>query len=152
MEKKFNNSKFQGKKKISFSKDKPKFEGREKKFNKDSSHSNEAQKTTNTSKEKVRLNRFIANAGICSRREADSLISDGVVELNGKICTELGTKVSFSDIVKVNGKQIEGEKKVYLLLNKPKDYITTMDDPKGRKTVLDLVDRACPERIYPVGR
>jgi 23S rRNA pseudouridine2605 synthase len=152
MEKKFNSNKFQGKKKISFSKDKPKFEGKVKKFDGRSKSPIETTKPSQNQDEKIRLNRFIANAGICSRREADTLISDGVVELNGKTCTELGTKVSFSDTVKVNGKQIEGEKKKYLLLNKPKDFITTMDDEKGRKTVLDLVKKACPERIYPVGR
>lgn len=100
----------------------------------------------------IRLNRFIANAGICSRREADKLISAGQVEINGEIVTELGTKVNSQDQVRVNGKSIEGEKKRYLMLNKPKDYITTMDDPQGRKTVLDLVKNACTERIYPVGR
>ncbi len=152
MEKKFNSNRFQGKKKISFSKDKSKFEDREKNFDGRQKASSKSEDSAPKANEKIRLNRFIANAGICSRREADTLISEGVVELNGEICTELGTKVSFSDTVKVNGKRIEGEKKKYLLLNKPKDYITTMDDEKGRKTVLDLVDRACPERIYPVGR
>ena len=152
MEKKFNSNRFQGKKKISFSKDKSKFEDKEKNFDGRQKASSKSEDSTPKANEKIRLNRFIANAGICSRREADTLISEGVVELNGEICTELGTKVSFSDTVKVNGKRIEGEKKKYLLLNKPKDYITTMDDEKGRKTVLDLVDRACPERIYPVGR
>lgn len=152
MEKKFNSNRFQGKKKISFSKDKSKFEDKEKNFDGRQKASSKSEDSAPKANEKIRLNRFIANAGICSRREADTLISEGVVELNGEICTELGTKVSFSDTVKVNGKRIEGEKKKYLLLNKPKDYITTMDDEKGRKTVLDLVDRACPERIYPVGR
>lgn len=148
MEKKFNSNRFQGKKKISFSKDKAKFEGKDKQAAK---NTKPTQPLSNNN-ELIRINRFIANAGICSRREADTLISDGVVEVNGKLVTELGTKVSLKDIVKVNGKQIEGEKKRYLLLNKPKDYITTMDDPKGRKTVIDLVGRACAERIYPVGR
>ncbi len=105
-----------------------------------------------TADNRIRLNRYIANAGICSRREADKLIEEGVVEINGKTVTELGTKVLTSDKVRVHGKAIEGEKKRYLLLNKPKDYITTMDDPQGRKTVLDLVGKACEERIYPVGR
>lgn len=152
MEKKFNSNKFQGNKKVSFSKDKPKFEGTEKKFDRRSKDQSVDSKPSQNPDEKIRLNRFIANAGICSRREADTLITEGVVEINGKVCTELGTKVSFADTVKVNGKQIEGEKKKYLLLNKPKDFITTMDDEKGRKTVLDLVQKACPERIYPVGR
>ncbi len=100
----------------------------------------------------IRLNRFIANAGICSRREADQLIASGVVEINSKVITELGTKVSANDQVKCEGKLLNKEIKKYLLLNKPKDFITTMDDPKGRRTVLDLVKRACIERIYPVGR
>ena len=148
MEKKFNSNKFQGKKTVSFSKDKPKIVSKEKRV------IEKSKSTTSASSEQdiVRLNRFIANAGICSRREADTLISEGVVEINGKIVTELGTKVKLSDVVKVNGKKIEGEKKQYLLLNKPKDYITTMDDPKDRKTVLDLVGKACMERVYPVGR
>lgn len=148
MEKKLNSNRFQGKKKISFSKDKAKFEGKGKQAEKNTKPA----QTMSSNGELIRINRFIANAGICSRREADTLISEGVVEVNGKIITELGTKVSLKDIVKVNGKQIEGEKKRYLLLNKPKDYITTMDDPRGRKTVIDLVGRACAERIYPVGR
>ena len=148
MEKKFNSNKFQGKKTVSFSKDKPKIVSKEKRV------IEKSKSTTSASSEQdiVRLNRFIANAGICSRREADTLIPEGVVEINGKIVTELGTKVKLSDVVKVNGKKIEGEKKQYLLLNKPKDYITTMDDPKDRKTVLDLVGKACMERVYPVGR
>lgn len=100
----------------------------------------------------VRLNKYIANAGICSRREADTLIISGAVEVNGKVVTELGTRVQISDTVNVGGEVLKSEKKQYLLLNKPKDYITTMDDPKGRKTVMDLVGRACKERIYPVGR
>ncbi len=100
----------------------------------------------------VRLNKYIANAGICSRREADTLIGSGAVEVNGKIITELGTRIKPGDVVNVGGEIIKSERKQYLLLNKPKDYITTMDDPKGRKTVMDLVGRACKERIYPVGR
>lgn len=100
----------------------------------------------------VRLNKYIANAGICSRREADTLIISGAVEVNGKVITELGTRVQAKDTVNVGGEVLKSEKKQYLLLNKPKDYITTMDDPKGRKTVMDLVGRACKERIYPVGR
>lgn len=102
--------------------------------------------------EEVRLNKFIANAGICSRREADVLIQTGVVEVNGKIVTEMGYKVRPSDEVKYDGRIIRTEKKQYVLLNKPKDFITTMDDPMGRRTVLQLVNNACKERIYPVGR
>jgi len=102
--------------------------------------------------ENVRLNKFISNAGICSRREADVLIESGVVEVNGKIVTEMGFKVAPGDEVKYDGAVIQKETKRYVLLNKPKDFITTMDDPQGRKTVLHLVNNACKERIYPVGR
>ena len=102
--------------------------------------------------EPVRLNRYLANAGVCSRREADTFIQAGVVKVNGVVVTELGTKVKRSDEVMFHDKTINMEKKVYLLLNKPKDYVTTSDDPQNRKTVMDLVKNACRERIYPVGR
>ncbi len=102
--------------------------------------------------EDIRLNKFIANAGICSRREADVLIQTGIVEVNGKIITEMGFRVKPTDEVKYDGRTIQSEKKRYVLLNKPKDFITTMDDPMGRRTVLQLVKTACKERIYPVGR
>jgi 23S rRNA pseudouridine2605 synthase len=100
----------------------------------------------------MRLNKFIAHAGICSRREADGLISAGLVTLNGKVISELGTKVKESDDVRYNGERLGNERKVYLLLNKPKDYITTVDDPHAKKTVMELIGKACKERIYPVGR
>lgn len=100
----------------------------------------------------VRLNRFLANAGVCSRREADTFIQAGVVKVNGVVVTELGTKVKRSDEVMFHDQTINMEKKVYVLLNKPKDYVTTSDDPQNRKTVMDLVKNACRERIYPVGR
>lgn len=100
----------------------------------------------------IRLNKFIAASGICSRREADDLISAGLITINGKSITVLGTKVQPHDDVRYNGKRMQSEKKVYLLLNKPKDYVTTTDDPKERKTVMMLVGNACSERIYPVGR
>ena len=100
----------------------------------------------------IRLNRFLANAGICSRREADTFIQAGVVSVNGEVVTELGTKVKRSDEVKFHDQPVNIEKKVYVLLNKPKDCVTTSDDPQNRKTVMDLVKGACPERIYPVGR
>jgi 23S rRNA pseudouridine2605 synthase len=100
----------------------------------------------------VRLNKYIANAGICSRREADELISAGFVQINEKVVTELGTRVMPKDKVKYKGKEIKPEKNVYILMNKPKDFITTVDDPRGRKTVMDLVRNACSERVYPVGR
>lgn len=102
--------------------------------------------------EAVRLNRFIANAGICSRREADDLITAGVISINGEIVTELGTKVMPGDQVKYHEQPLKTEKLVYVLLNKPKDFITTADDPEDRKTVMGLVKDACRERIYPVGR
>ncbi len=102
---------------------------------------------------RVRLNKFLSNAGICSRREADELIRQGLVEVNGKIITELGVRVDpDKDIVKYGGSTIKGEKKVYILLNKPKGFITTTKDEKARKNVMELVAGACQERIYPVGR
>ena len=102
--------------------------------------------------EPLRLNKFLANAGICSRREADEYIQSGVVSVNGEVVTELGTKVLRSDEVKFHDQVVTLEKKVYVLLNKPKGFVTTSDDPQQRKTVMDLVKDACPERIYPVGR
>ena len=102
--------------------------------------------------EPLRLNKFLANAGICSRREADEFIQAGVVTVNGQVVTELGTKILRTDEVKFHDQPVTIEKKVYVLLNKPKDYVTTSDDPQQRKTVLDLVKNACTERIYPVGR
>lgn len=100
----------------------------------------------------VRLNKYLANAGICSRRDADKYIQAGVVSVNGVIVTELGTKVLRSDVIHFHDDAIKMEKKVYILLNKPKGYVTTSEDPQNRKTVMDLVKGACPERIYPVGR
>ncbi len=102
--------------------------------------------------EPMRINRFLSVAGICSRREADKLIEAGLVTINGKVCTTLGTKVKPSDEVHYNGQAIKAEAKQYLLLNKPKGFITTMDDPRARKTVMDLIGGATKERIYPVGR
>ena len=102
--------------------------------------------------EPIRLNKFLANAGVCSRREADEFIQAGVVTVNGEVVTELGTKVMRTDEVRFHDQPVSLEKKVYVLLNKPKDYVTTSDDPQQRKTVMDLVKNACPERIYPVGR
>ena len=100
----------------------------------------------------VRLNKYLANAGISSRRDADVLIQEGKVTVNGKVVTELGYKVGPNDSVKYDGKLIKAEKMVYLLLNKPKDFITTVSDPQNRRTVMKLVANACKERIYPVGR
>ena len=102
--------------------------------------------------EPIRLNKYLANAGVCSRREADEFITSGAVTVNGTVVTELGTKVKRSDEVRFHDQPVTIEKKVYILLNKPKDYVTTSDDPQQRKTVMDLVKDACPERIYPVGR
>ena len=102
--------------------------------------------------EPLRLNKFLANAGVCSRREADEFIQAGVVTVNGEVVTELGTKILRTDEVKFHDTPVSLEKKVYELLNKPKDYVTTSDDPQQRKTVMDLVKDVCPERIYPVGR
>ena len=100
----------------------------------------------------LRLNKFLANAGVCSRREADDFIEAGVVTVNGEVVTELGTKVLRTDTIMFHDQPVTLEKKVYVLLNKPKDYVTTTDDPQQRKVVMDLVKDACPERIYPVGR
>ena len=102
--------------------------------------------------ENIRLNRFIAHAGICSRREADKLIEDGMVTVNGVVVTEMGHKVNPTDEVKYAGEKLKAEKPVYLLMNKPKGFITTVEDEKARKTVMDLIGDACKERIYPVGR
>ena len=102
--------------------------------------------------EPIRLNKYLANAGICSRREADEFITAGAVSVNGQVVTELGTKIIRSDDVKFHGESVKLERKVYILLNKPRGYITTSDDPQERKTVKDLVKNACAERIYPVGR
>lgn len=100
----------------------------------------------------IRLNRYVANAGVCSRRDADVLIAEGKISVNGKVATEMGIKVEREDEVKYKGKTLNPEHFVYVLLNKPKDYICTMDDPEKRKTVMQLIASACDERIYPVGR
>ena len=100
----------------------------------------------------IRLNKFLANAGICSRREADEYIQAGVVTVNGEVVKELGTKIKRGDEVKFHDQPVSIERKIYVLLNKPKDCVTTTDDPQARKTVMDIVKNACPERIYPVGR
>ncbi len=102
--------------------------------------------------EPIRLNKFLANAGVCSRREADEYIEAGAVTVNGTVVTELGTKVKRTDEIKFQNNPVTLEKKVYVLLNKPKDCVTTSDDPQHRKTVMDIVGNVCPERIYPVGR
>lgn len=100
----------------------------------------------------MRLNKYISNSGVCSRRDADKLIEAGEVTVNDKVVTEMGHKVGTGDVVKHNGKLLNPEKLVYVLLNKPKDFLTTMDDPQGRKTVMTLIKNAGSERVYPVGR
>ena len=105
-----------------------------------------------TGDEQIRLNKYISNAGICSRRDADKLIAEGLITVNGQIVTELGYKVTLQDDVRFDGKRLNPERKVYLLLNKPKGFATTMDDPYAERTVMELVKNACHERIYPVGR
>ncbi len=100
----------------------------------------------------LRLNKYIANSGVCSRREADELIKKGLIKINGKVVTELGTIVKLEDRVEYNNTRLAPEKKVYLLLNKPKDAVTTAKDPEGRTTVMDIIKNACPQRVYPVGR
>ena len=103
-------------------------------------------------RETIRLNRYIANAGVCSRRDADKLIESGEVTVNGKVVTEMGHQVKPGDVVKYGSRVLNPEKLLYVLLNKPKDFITTTDDPDDRRTVMDLVKNAGPQRIYPVGR
>ncbi len=102
--------------------------------------------------EKIRLNRFIANSGLCSRRDADEHIKNGRITVNGQIVTDLGTKVSISDDVRFKNKRLSSQKKVYILMNKPRDYVTTVEDPHAELTVLDLLGKDFPERVYPVGR
>jgi 23S rRNA pseudouridine2605 synthase len=102
--------------------------------------------------ESIRLNRFIAHSGVCSRREADELIRDGFISVNGKKVTDLGIKVSDRDDIRYKNKRLSAEKKVYILMNKPRGYVTTVEDPHADKTVIDLIGDACSERVYPVGR
>jgi 23S rRNA pseudouridine2605 synthase len=114
--------------------------------------SKKSQRGTFTENGPIRLNRYISMAGICSRREADEMILAGVVSVNGEVVTELGTKVAAGDDIRYNGERLRNEELKYVLLNKPKDYITTMEDPTARKTVMELISGACRERVYPVGR
>lgn len=104
------------------------------------------------SSELIRLNRYISNSGLCSRREADEMIGKGLISVNGKIITSLGTKVSTTDDIRFKGKRLSTEKKVYILMNKPKGYVTTVKDPHAEHTVIELLGNNCPERVYPVGR
>lgn len=112
----------------------------------------EQEQKVSADEKNIRLNKYIADAGVCSRREADKLIEAGEIKVNGSVVTELGYKVSRKDAITYNGRRLSQEKLVYVLLNKPKDFITTVDDPEDRKTVMQLVQTACEERIYPVGR
>ena len=126
-----------------------------KKFSKDRDTFSKAPKkqaTSNPEVDGIRLNKYIANSGVCSRREADVFIAAGSAMVNGKVITEMGYKVKLTDEVRFDGSLISPEKKRYVLLNKPKNFITTMDDDRGRKTVMELVGNASKERIYPVGR
>ncbi|MFP4555839.1 MAG: pseudouridine synthase [Bacteroidales bacterium] len=100
----------------------------------------------------IRLNKYISNSGLCSRREADSLIEKGLITVNGEVVEELGVKVKLTDEIRYKEKHLDPEKKVYILLNKPKDYITTVDDPNATRTVMELIEDACDQRVYPVGR
>ncbi|MBL4605353.1 MAG: rRNA pseudouridine synthase [Flavobacteriaceae bacterium] len=123
---------------------------RKKSYQKDFKKSKPVQKTNDSSG--IRLNKYIANSGVCSRREADTYIEHGSVSVNGKLVTEMGYKVQPDDVVRFDGSSISPEAKRYVLLNRPINYITTMEDERGRKTVMDLVANATNERIYPVGR
>ncbi len=123
-----------------------------KKFSKKGPLESRVKKPIENDHDEIRLNRFIANSGICSRREADELIRKGQILVNGKVVTELGSRVKRTDNIVYDKKVLRPEKPVYVLLNKPKDFITTTDDPEKRKTVMMLVEKACDERIYPVGR
>lgn len=142
---------YQSKKYPSFKKSRPNREDYVKKLirNDEADNTNYSPRKTDN---EMRLNKYIANSGICSRREADKYIAAGVVEVNGVVITELGSRVKPGDKVKFNGESIKSEAKVYILLNKPKDVVTTLDDPHADRTVIDLVKGACTERVYPIGR
>ncbi|MCT4601119.1 MAG: rRNA pseudouridine synthase [Marinifilaceae bacterium] len=130
--------------------DAPKTEDSEKKYSKKKQL--EFKLRNMSLEEEMRLNKYIANSGICSRREADKMIADGRISVNGNICSEVGTKVSYRDNVCVDGKEINPEKKVYIIMNKPKNCVTSADDNLGRTTVMDIISTACPQRVFPVGR
>lgn len=122
------------------------------KFKSESKGPSKPRVTKDPDDDSIRLNKFISNAGICSRREADDLIKAGAVTVNGKVITEMGYKIKRTDLVNYGGQGLKPERQVYILLNKPKDYITTSEDPQERRTVLELIKGACKERVYPVGR
>ena len=123
-----------------------------KSFQKKKFEKNKGKKKPNLVSTDIRLNKYIANSGICSRRDADLMISTGVVKVNDEVVTTLGFKIEKTDKVSVDGKLIRPEKPIYILLNKPKDYLTTTRDPQNRRTVMDLIIGACKERVFPVGR
>ncbi|WP_282038008.1 pseudouridine synthase [Saccharicrinis aurantiacus] len=123
-----------------------------KKPNKKTDDNLNKQSSDTQKKDTIRLNKFVANTGVCSRREADKLIAEGLVSVNGEVVTAMGSMVKKTDKVVYEGKELIIEKMVYILLNKPKDYVTTLKDPHAKRTVIDLVKNACDERIYPVGR
>lgn len=130
-----------------------KFEGKKRApYRRDEKPRSYPQYDPNKQSGEMRLNRYLAQSGICSRREADDFITAGLVSVNGQIITELGTKVMPGDEVKFNDSRVQGEKLVYLVLNKPKGYVTTVEDPHNDKTVMDLIKGACTERVFPVGR
>ena len=103
-------------------------------------------------KDEMRLNKYISNSGVCSRREADEFIAAGLVTVNGEVVTAMGTRVKSSDDIRFNGERLKGEEKVYILMNKPKDFVTSTDDPHAEQTVMDLLAGHCEQRVYPVGR
>lgn len=123
-----------------------------KSFNKKKFEKNKGKPKRDNVSTDIRLNKYIANSGICSRRDADLMISTGVVKVNDEVVVTLGYKVKITDKVSVDGKLIRPEKPRYILLNKPKDYLTTTRDPQNRRTVMDLIAGACKERVFPVGR
>jgi 23S rRNA pseudouridine2605 synthase len=151
-EKKYSHNRFNSSSKKGSSSTGYKKEGPLKKSTASSYHLNIRKEKEDSPEEKIRLNKYIANSGVCSRRDADQLISLGEVSVNGKTVTELGFKVNKNDVVTLHGRRLKPEKHVYVLLNKPKDFITTTEDPQERKTVMSLVRNACKERIVPVGR
>ena len=136
-----------------FDRDRKPFDRDRKPFDRDrNSDSRVKSHSVKNSADGVRLNKFIANSGICSRREADEYITAGLVTVNGEVISQLGTKVSLKDDIRFNGERLKGEEKVYLLMNKPKDFVTTTSDPHADKTVMDLIDGKCSQRVFPVGR
>ena len=120
--------------------------------NRSDKHGKTVSKVKKKEIERVRLNRFIANSGLCSRREADVFIREGLITVNGRKIIDLGTKVTYSDDVRYKNKRLSAEKKVYILMNKPRGYVTTVEDPHAEHTVLEIIGDRCPERVYPVGR